>query len=274
MTITLDETDSVPSPPPTFAGATMRVEHLSAWFGDHLVLSDVSLEMRGNDVTALIGPSGCGKSTFLRILNRMHELVPGASLAGRISLDEVDIYRANLAVTETRRRIGMVFQKPNPFPAMTVSENVLAGLKLSGLRRSEHAEIVQNCLQRAGLWNEVKNRLGDAGGALSGGQQQRLCIARALAVLPSVLLMDEPCSALDPTSTRRIEETIAELSQQVTIVIVTHNMQQAQRVSSRCAFFLAAENEPGHIVESGPTEKLFSEPDDPRTLDYVRGRFG
>jgi len=157
---------------------------------------------------------------------------------------------------------------------MTVSENVLAGLKLSGLRRSDHAEIVENCLRRAGLWNEVKNRLGDAGGGLSGGQQQRLCIARALAVLPSVLLMDEPCSALDPTSTRRIEETIAELSQQVTIVIVTHNMQQAQRVSNQCAFFLAAENEPGYIVESGPTEKLFSEPDDPRTLDYVRGRFG
>ena len=157
---------------------------------------------------------------------------------------------------------------------MTVSENVLAGLKLSGLRRSDHRDIVENCLKRAGLWNEVKNRLGDAGGGLSGGQQQRLCIARALAVLPSVLLMDEPCSALDPTSTRRIEETIAELSQEVTVVIVTHNMQQAQRVSNLCAFFLAAENEPGYIVEAGPTNKLFSEPDDPRTLDYVSGRFG
>jgi phosphate transport system ATP-binding protein len=189
-------------------------------------------------------------------------------------LDGVDIYRGNVAVTETRRRIGMVFQKPNPFPAMTISENVLAGLKLSGLKRAKHAAIVENCLQRAGLWNEVKNRLGDAGGGLSGGQQQRLCIARALAVLPSVLLMDEPCSALDPTSTRRIEETIAELSETVTIVIVTHNMQQAQRVSHGCAFFLAAENEPGYIVESGTTQKLFSEPDDPRTLDYVRGRFG
>ena len=275
MTITLDEAQPIPPPTPTpHAGATMRAENVSAWFGDHQVLANVSLEMNRRDVTALIGPSGCGKSTFLRVLNRMHELIPTASLAGRVTLDGTDIYRANLAVTETRRRIGMVFQKPNPFPAMTVSENVLAGLKLSGLRRSDHVHIVENCLRRAGLWNEVKNRLGDAGGGLSGGQQQRLCIARALAVLPSVLLMDEPCSALDPTSTRRIEETIAELSQHVTIVIVTHNMQQAQRVSNRCAFFLAAENEPGYIVESGTTEKLFSEPDDPRTLDYVRGRFG
>jgi phosphate transport system ATP-binding protein len=275
MTVALDITQSVPpAPAPPPAGATMRAQEVSAWFGDHQVLANVSLDMHARDVTALIGPSGCGKSTFLRILNRMHELVPSASLAGRITLDDVDIYRANVAVTETRRRIGMVFQKPNPFPAMTVSENVLAGLKLSGLRRSDHRDIVESCLTRAGLWNEVKNRLGDAGGGLSGGQQQRLCIARALAVLPSVLLMDEPCSALDPTSTRRIEETIAELSQQVTIVIVTHNMQQAQRVSNRCAFFLAAENEPGYIVESGSTEKLFSEPDDPRTLDYVRGRFG
>jgi phosphate transport system ATP-binding protein len=275
MTIALDATQPIPKPaPPPAPSSTLRARNVSAWFGTHQVLANVALDMPARQVTALIGPSGCGKSTFLRILNRMHELIPGASLAGQIELDGVDIYRANLAVTETRRRIGMVFQKPNPFPAMTVSENVLAGLKLSGLRRSDHTEIVENCLQRAGLWNEVKNRLGDAGGGLSGGQQQRLCIARALAVLPSVLLMDEPCSALDPTSTRRIEQTIAELSQQVTIVIVTHNMQQAQRVSQGCAFFLAAENEPGYIVESGPTEKMFSEPDDPRTLDYVRGRFG
>ncbi|HEY5014791.1 MAG TPA: phosphate ABC transporter ATP-binding protein [Acidimicrobiia bacterium] len=276
MTIALDTPHpTYPAPaPPRPGGATLAARNVGAWFGDHQVLANVSLDMPAQQVTALIGPSGCGKSTFLRILNRMHELVPGASLAGEIALDGTDIYRSNLAVTETRRRIGMVFQKPNPFPAMTVSENVLAGLKLSGLKRSDHAAIVENCLTRAGLWNEVKNRLGDAGGGLSGGQQQRLCIARALAVLPSVLLMDEPCSALDPTSTRRIEETIAELSQQVTIVIVTHNMQQAQRVSHGCAFFLAAENEPGYIVESGPTEKLFSNPDDPRTLDYVSGRFG
>ena len=276
MTIALDVTQPVPAlpAPPTPPGSTLTARNVSAWFGMHQVLANVNLDMPARQVTALIGPSGCGKSTFLRVLNRMHELVPGASLAGQIELDGVDLYRANLAVTETRRRIGMVFQKPNPFPAMTVSENVLAGLKLSGLKRSDHVEIVENCLQRAGLWNEVKNRLGDAGGGLSGGQQQRLCIARAIAVLPSVLLMDEPCSALDPTSTRRIEETIAELSHTVTIVIVTHNMQQAQRVSHGCAFFLAAENEPGYIVEAGPTERLFSEPDDPRTLDYVRGRFG
>jgi phosphate transport system ATP-binding protein len=276
MTTALDITQPMPPapPPPPRPGAMLMARQVSAWFGNHKVLSNVSLDMPARDVTALIGPSGCGKSTFLRILNRMHELIPGASLAGEILLDGDDIYRGNTAVTETRRRIGMVFQKPNPFPAMTVSENVLAGLKLSGLRRSDHAQIVEGCLKRAGLWNEVKNRLGDAGGGLSGGQQQRLCIARALAVLPSVLLMDEPCSALDPTSTRRIEETIAELSHEVTVVIVTHNMQQAQRVSNRCAFFLAAENEPGYIVESGSTEKLFSEPDDPRTLDYVRGRFG
>jgi phosphate transport system ATP-binding protein len=274
MTIALDETHPIPTETLRPAGAAMRAENVNAWFGNRQVLGNVSLDMHARDVTALIGPSGCGKSTFLRILNRMHELIPSASLAGRVTLDGVDIYRANLAVTETRRRIGMVFQKPNPFPAMTVSENVLAGLKLSGLRRSDHSDIVENCLTRAGLWNEVKNRLGDAGGGLSGGQQQRLCIARALAVLPSVLLMDEPCSALDPTSTRRIEETIADLSQQVTIVIVTHNMQQAQRVSNRCAFFLAAEDEPGYIVEAGSTDKLFSDPDDSRTLDYVSGRFG
>jgi phosphate transport system ATP-binding protein len=276
MTTAIDITQPMPPapPPPPRPGAMLVARQVSAWFGNHKVLSNVSLEMPARDVTALIGPSGCGKSTFLRILNRMHELIPGATLAGEILLDGNDIYRGNVAVTETRRRIGMVFQKPNPFPAMTVSENVLAGLKLSGLRRSDHADIVENCLKRAGLWNEVKNRLGDAGGGLSGGQQQRLCIARALAVLPSVLLMDEPCSALDPTSTRRIEETIAELSHEVTVVIVTHNMQQAQRVSNRCAFILAAENEPCYIVESGSSEKLFNEPDDPRTLDYVRGRFG
>ncbi len=256
------------------AGLTARA--VSAWFGTHKVLDRVSLEMRPREVTALIGPSGCGKSTFLRILNRMHELVPSASLAGSIALDGVDIYRGPIPVTEMRRRIGMVFQKPNPFPAMTVAENVVAGLRLSGLKvsRDERRALVESCLQRAGLWNEVKSRLGSAGGALSGGQQQRLCIARALAVQPQVLLMDEPCSALDPTSTRRIEETIAEISHEVTIVIVTHNMQQAQRVSHACAFFLAGENEPGHIVEAGPTEQVFTTPHDPRTLDYVTGRFG
>ncbi len=255
--------------------SSLAASNVSAWFGAHKVLDRVSLTMEAGRVTALIGPSGCGKSTFLRILNRMHELVATAALAGVVALDGNDIYRGGLAVTEIRRRIGMVFQKPNPFPTMSISENVVSGLRLSGLKRKRpNPEIVEDCLTRAGLWNEVKNRLGAAGGSLSGGQQQRLCIARALAVEPNVLLMDEPCSALDPTSTRRIEETIAEISERVTIVIVTHNMQQAQRVSHHCAFFLASEHKPGHIVEHGPTEKIFAEPDDPRTLDYVRGRFG
>jgi phosphate transport system ATP-binding protein len=256
--------------------ASLVTENVSAWFGEHKVLDRVSLEMKANQVTSLIGPSGCGKSTFLRILNRMHELVPSASLSGSVRIDGIDIYRSELLITDIRRRIGMVFQKPNPFPAMTVAENVVAGLKLAGQRlsRGQARETVQQCLERAGLWNEVKNRLGAAGGALSGGQQQRLCIARALAVRPDILLMDEPCSALDPTSTRRIEETIDELRDDVTIVIVTHNMQQAARVSQYCAFFLAAENEPGVVVEQGPTEKMFFQPDDQRTLDYVTGRFG
>ena len=256
--------------------AGLVTENVSAWFGDHKVLHRVNLEMQANQVTSLIGPSGCGKSTFLRILNRMHELVPSASLAGSVRIDGIDIYRSDLLITDIRRRIGMVFQKPNPFPAMSVAENVVAGLKLAGhrLSRSDAQDMVKRCLERAGLWNEVKNRLGDAGGGLSGGQQQRLCIARALAVRPDVLLMDEPCSALDPTSTRRIEETIDELREQVTIVIVTHNMQQAARVSQYCAFFLAAEGEPGVVVEQGTTQKMFFHPEDQRTLDYVTGRFG
>ncbi len=256
--------------------AGLVTENVSAWFGNHKVLERVNLEMQANQVTSLIGPSGCGKSTFLRILNRMHELVPNASLSGTIRIDGIDIYRSDLLITDIRRRIGMVFQKPNPFPAMSVAENVVAGLKLAGhrLSRADAQDTVKRCLERAGLWNEVKNRLGDPGGGLSGGQQQRLCIARALAVKPDILLMDEPCSALDPTSTRRIEETIDELREQVTIVIVTHNMQQAARVSQYCAFFLAAEGEPGVVVEQGTTQQMFFHPEDQRTLDYVTGRFG
>ena len=257
--------------------ATLTAQDVSAWFGERKVLERVSLEMVPYRVTALIGPSGCGKSTFLRILNRMHELVPSAALAGAVTLDGIDVYRGGQPATATRRRIGMVFQKPNPFPAMSVADNVLSGLKLSGVRvgsRSAAREIVEDALHRAGLWNEVRNRLDAPGGALSGGQQQRLCIARALAVRPQVLLMDEPCSALDPMSTGRIEETIVELAPQVTIVIVTHNMQQARRVSHDCAFFLAGEEEPGRIIESGTTDELFDDPDDARTRDYVRGRFG
>jgi phosphate transport system ATP-binding protein len=254
----------------------LRAVDVSAWFGQHKVLQRVSLTMSAGTVTALIGPSGCGKSTFLRILNRMHELVPSASLAGEVLLDDRDIYEPGRPITETRRRIGMVFQKPNPFPAMSIADNVTAGLKLTGTKasRGEKMDLMERCLAKAGLWNEVRDRLKQPGGALSGGQQQRLCIARSLAVRPDVLLMDEPCSALDPTSTRRIEETIAELRDEVTIVIVTHNMQQAARVSQHCAFFLAEAGTPGQIVESGPTEKMFADPTDPRTEDYVNGRFG
>jgi phosphate transport system ATP-binding protein len=252
----------------------LDARNISAWFSGHKVLDRVSLRMLPGRVTALIGPSGCGKSTFLRILNRMHEMIKGAELAGEVLLGDQDIYDPATRPAVVRRRIGMVFQKPNPFPAMSIYDNVASGLKLAGLKVPDTDGLVEHSLRRAGLWNEVHRRLKSPGGALSGGQQQRLCIARSLAISPDVLLMDEPCSALDPTSTRRIEETIRELEDQVTIVIVTHNMQQAQRVSDNCAFFLAAENTPGHIVESGPTAQIFENPVDPRTSDYVHGRFG
>jgi phosphate transport system ATP-binding protein len=252
----------------------LEARGVSAWFGTHKVLERVDLTMGAGEVTALIGPSGCGKSTFLRILNRMHEMVRGAELAGEVLLGGEDIYHPSQRAQEVRRRIGMVFQKPNPFPAMSVYDNVASGLKLAGVKVRNKDELVELSLRQAGLWNEMRRRLRTPGGALSGGQQQRLCIARSLAVSPDVLLMDEPCSALDPTSTRRVEETIAELRGQVTVVIVTHNMQQAQRVSDHCAFFLATENSPGHIVESGMTEQVFENPHDPRTADYVHGRFG
>jgi phosphate transport system ATP-binding protein len=255
-------------------GGDLVAHGISAWFGSNKVLENVDLHMHSKTVTALIGPSGCGKSTFLRILNRMHELVPSAALAGSVTLDGNDIYATGQRPTDTRRRIGMVFQKPNPFPAMSIYDNVLAGPRLTRTPVANKDALVEESLRRAGLWNEVRGRLNDAGGALSGGQQQRLCIARALAIRPNVLLMDEPCSALDPTSTRRIEETIAEIGHEVTIVIVTHNMQQAQRVSDRCAFFMAGENEPGRIIEEGPTELIFNNPQDPQTFDYVNGRFG
>jgi phosphate transport system ATP-binding protein len=256
--------------------AALEARAISAWFGDRKVLDRVSLMMEPGKITALIGPSGCGKSTFLRILNRLHELVPSASLAGEVILDGHDIYDPKRSLTDARRDIGMVFQKPNPFPAMSIYDNVLAGLKLTGTRAS-HSEkdfLVESSLSRAGLWKEVRDRLRQPGGGLSGGQQQRLCIARSLAIRPRVLLMDEPCSALDPTSTRVIEETMLELAKDVTIVIVTHNMQQAQRVSDNCAFFLAAQGTPGGIVEYGQTDAMFSQPIDQRTADYVNGRFG
>jgi len=256
--------------------AELKAVDVSAWFGDHKVLDRVSLTMPAGGITALIGPSGCGKSTFLRILNRMHELVPSATLAGQVLIDGEDIYDASVRITQARRDIGMVFQKPNPFPAMSIHDNVLAGLKLTGRKatKAEKDELVEHCLRLGGLWNEVKDRLDAPGGGLSGGQQQRLCIARSMAIKPRVLLMDEPCSALDPTSTRVIEETMRELAKEVTIVIVTHNMQQAARVSDKCAFFLASQGTPGFIVEHGDTEAMFGNPQDSRTADYVNGRFG
>jgi len=280
-----------PGPDPTIARGTkaaptsavsegttsgLVAEDICAWFGNRQVLDRVSLEMSPGRVTALIGPSGCGKSTFLRILNRMHEMISGAAMAGRVLLDGVDIYEPDRKLTDARRQIGMVFQKPNPFPAMSIYDNVVAGLKLTGSRIDTDTKdrLVQESLTKAGLWTEVKDRLRQPGGALSGGQQQRLCIARALAINPRVLLMDEPCSALDPTSTRRVEETITEICEEVTIVIVTHNMQQAARVSHECALFLTTGGEPGHIVEHGPTTAMFESPQDQRTSDYVNGRFG
>ncbi|MET9483174.1 phosphate ABC transporter ATP-binding protein [Streptomyces sp. NPDC006638] len=240
------------------------------------MLERVSLTMPAGEVTALIGPSGCGKSTFLRTLNRMHELIPSARLGGEVLFEGQDIYAPGRRLTDARRDIGMVFQKPNPFPAMSIYDNVVAGLRLTGVRasRGEKDLLVEESLTRAGLWKEVRDRLRQPGGALSGGQQQRLCIARALAVRPRVLLMDEPCSALDPTSTRRVEETIHDLAHHITVVIVTHNMQQAARVSQQCAFFLAEQGTPGGIVEHGPTGKIFGTPEDERTADYVAGRFG
>jgi phosphate transport system ATP-binding protein len=268
--------DSLAHSAPGSSAVGIDAVDVSAWFGSNKVLERVNLSMPPRTVTALIGPSGCGKSTFLRILNRMHESIPSAKMAGEVRLNGEDIYAPTVRITHMRKRIGMVFQKPNPFPAMSIAENVTAGLKLTGTKasRAEKAEIVERCLQRGGLWNEVKDRLDQPGQALSGGQQQRLCIARSLAVNPDVLLMDEPCSALDPTSTRRVEETIAELAPDVTIVIVTHNMQQAARVSQQCAFFLAEQGMPGGIVESGTTKQVFDNPHDPRTSDYVSGRFG
>jgi len=254
-------------------GTGLEARGVHAWFGTKHVLSDVTLDFAAGTVTALIGPSGCGKSTFIRTLNRMHEFIPTAALAGEVRLDGKDIYAPGTDVTKIRLKIGMVFQKPNPFPSMTIGENVLSGLKLAELKRSNTDDLLESCLVRAGLWNEVKDRLQEQGGALSGGQQQRLCIARSLAVEPQVLLMDEPCSALDPGSTFRIEETIAELSQTMTIIIVTHNMQQAARVSDYTAFFLSNDG-PGLMVETGPTSQIFSAPRDKRTEDYVTGRFG
>ena len=251
----------------------LETQELFAWFGQRMILANVNLAFPENSVTALIGPSGCGKSTFIRILNRMHEFIPGAALAGKVYYQGIDIYAREVDPVDIRTKVGMVFQKPNPFPTMSIKDNVLSGLRLAQIPFNNAEEIVQNCLKKASLWNETKDRLNASAQSLSGGQQQRLCIARSLAVSPDVLLMDEPCSALDPASTLRIEETIRELSQTMTIVIVTHNMQQAARVSDYTAFFLA-DNSPGKLIETGVTSVIFYKPEDQRTLDYVNGRFG
>ena len=248
----------------------VEVSDLSAWFGAKRVLHGVNMVAEPQKVTAIIGPSGCGKSTLIRCLNRMHEEVRGARVEGKVLFDGIDIYSPDVDPVEIRRRIGMVFQRANPFPTMSILENAVAGLKLVGRKsRAELLERAERALTAAGLWDEVKDRLHEPGARLSGGQQQRLCIARALAVEPEVLLMDEPASALDPASTLRIEELIQELKDQYTVVIVTHNMQQAARVSDWTLFLLY-----GEVVEFGPTSKLFTRPDDQRTEDYVTGRFG
>lgn len=252
----------------------MEVQNLHIWFGKNLVLEQVDLLFPSNTVTALIGPSGCGKSTFIRTLNRMHELIPGSALAGKVLLDGSDIYSPDVDVTEIRLKVGMVFQKPNPFPAMSIRNNVLSGLRLAKIRENAKEDLVEECLIKAGLWSEVKDRLDAPALALSGGQQQRLCIARSLAVKPEVLLMDEPCSALDPGSTLKIEDTIKSLSKSITVIIVTHNMQQAARVSNYTAFFLAQYGEPGRVIEHAKTSEIFSRPKDSRTEAYITGKFG
>ena len=251
-------------------GVRMRVDELSVYYGKVQAVKQVSMSIGTDKVTALIGPSGCGKSTFIRCLNRMHELTPGARVEGKVLLDEQDLYGTGVDPVDVRRRVGMVFQKPNPFPNMSVRDNVIAGFRLNGVRdRKTLDEVVEKSLRGAALWDEVKDNLQKSGASLSGGQQQRLCIARALAVNPEVLLMDEPCSALDPIATAKIEELIHELKEQVTIVIVTHNMQQAARVSDFTAFFYL-----GELVEFGETGKLFTAPEKRQTEDYITGRFG
>ncbi len=256
--------------PPTAATIKVRAEKVNVHYGDKLALKDVSVEIPERGVMAFIGPSGCGKTTFLRCINRMNDVIPIAKVTGRILIDGQDIYDRKIDVVELRARVGMVFQKPNPFPK-SIFENVAYGPRIHGLAKSkaELADIVAVSLRRAGLYEEVKDRLNDPGTSLSGGQQQRLCIARAIAVEPEIILMDEPCSALDPIATARIEELIDELKADYTIVIVTHNMQQAARVSQRTAFFHL-----GNLVEEAPTEVIFNNPKDRRTQDYITGRFG
>ena len=251
------------------------LENVSARYGAFRAVKDVTLAVRPKSVTALIGPSGCGKSTLIRTINRMHETLPGATVSGSISLDGVDLYSANVDPVRARRVVGMVFQKPNPFPTMSISENVSSGLRLTGgTSKSEIEGIVEDSLRRAALWDEVKEKLKQPGTSLSGGQQQRLCIARTIAVKPRVVLMDEPCSALDPVATLKIEELIRDLAAEYTIVIVTHNMQQASRVSDETAFFSMDDDRAGYLVETGATAEMFTNPKQALTEGYIQGRFG
>jgi phosphate transport system ATP-binding protein len=252
------------------------VKDLNIFYGAFKAVEDVTMTVEPRSVTAFIGPSGCGKSTLLRTFNRMHEVIAGATVQGSVHLDDADIYGANVDPVAVRRTVGMVFQRPNPFPTMTIGDNVAAGLRLNGLKDKKLlAQKVEASLRKANLWDEVKDRLNKPGAGLSGGQQQRLCIARAIAVEPQVLLMDEPCSALDPISTLAIEDLVGELKSTYTIVIVTHNMQQAARVSDRTAFFtLAATGKPGRLIEMDDTQKMFSNPTQRTTEDYISGRFG
>jgi len=259
----------------TESSGAIEIADLNVFYGTFRAVRDVSLTIQPHSVTAIIGPSGCGKSTFLRTLNRMHELIPDARVEGSIRLDGVDIYRPDVDPVQLRRVVGMVFQRANPFPTMSIYDNVVAGLRLTGRRsRSELDDVVERSLRRSALWDEVKDKLKAPGTSLSGGQQQRLCIARALAVDPEVLLMDEPASALDPIATLRIEELIAELRESFTIVIVTHNMQQASRVSDRTAFFTMGDQRAGYLVEVDDTVKIFTNPTEQLTEDYISGRFG
>jgi phosphate transport system ATP-binding protein len=252
------------------------VKDLNIFYGAFKAVEDVTMTVEPRSVTAFIGPSGCGKSTLLRTFNRMHEVIAGATVQGSVHLDDADIYGANVDPVAVRRTVGMVFQRPNPFPTMTIGDNVAAGLRLNGVKdKKTLAEKIEASLRKANLWDEVKDRLKKPGAGLSGGQQQRLCIARAIAVEPQVLLMDEPCSALDPISTLAIEDLVGELKSTYTIVIVTHNMQQAARVSDRTAFFnLAATGRPGRLIEMDDTQKMFSNPSQRTTEDYISGRFG
>jgi phosphate transport system ATP-binding protein len=253
------------------------VSDLNIYYGNFLAVEGVTVSIEPRTVTALIGPSGCGKSTFLRALNRMHEVLPGARVEGKVVMDGQDLYAPDVDAVNVRRQIGMVFQRPNPFPTMSIYDNVAAGMRLNArkMKKAELDEVVERSLRGANLWTEVKDRLDRPGSSLSGGQQQRLCIARAIAVEPDVLLMDEPCSALDPISTLAIEDLMAELKEKYTIVIVTHNMQQAARVSESTGFFnLSGVGQPGRLIEFNPTEKIFSNPDEKATEDYISGRFG